>query len=209
MLRRIPAGVFALALLALPACAQQNAVPSTPGSAAGASGDRVAPKAATADPNYVIGPQDILDVSVWKEPEVSRSVPVRPDGKISLPLLNDVQAAGLTPAQLTTQISTGLNKFMTNPEVTVIVTQINSQRVYVLGEVTRSGGYILLPGMTVLQAISNAGGLTQYANGKKIYVLRTNGAKQDKLFFNYKQVLEGKKTDENIVLKSGDTVVVP
>jgi len=205
MLRRIPAGVFALALLALPACAQQNAVPSTPSSATGG----VAPKAATADPNYVIGPQDILDVSVWKEPEVSRSVPVRPDGKISLPLLNDVQAAGLTPAQLTTQISTGLNKFMTNPEVTVIVTQINSQRVYVLGEVTRSGGYILLPGMTVLQAISNAGGLTQYANGKKIYVLRTNGAKQDKLFFNYKEVLEGKHTEENIVLKSGDTVVVP
>src|ERR1700722_1853159 len=159
MLRRIPAGVFALALLALPACAQQTAVPSTPSSATG--GDRVAPKAATADPNYVIGPQDILDVSVWKEPEVSRSVPVRPDGEMSLPLLNDVQAAGLTPAQLTTQISTGLNKFMTNPEVTVIVTQINSQRVYVLGEVTRSGGYILLPGMTVLQAISNAGGLTQ------------------------------------------------
>jgi len=163
----------------------------------------------TGDSDYVVGPQDIIDVSVWREPEVSRSVPVRPDGKISLPLLNDVQAAGLTPAQLTTQISTGLNKYMANPEVTVIVTQINSQRVYILGEVTRSGGYILLPGMTVLQAISNAGGLTLNANGKKIYVLRTNGAKQDKLFFNYNKVLGGQHTDQNVVLRSSDTVVVP
>src|SRR5579862_3304137 len=107
MFRQISAVVFALALLALPAYAQQNAVPerATPAPATGA--DRVSPKAATADPNYVIGPQDILDINVWKEPEVSRAVPVRPDGKISLPLLNDVQAAGLTPAQLTQQISTG------------------------------------------------------------------------------------------------------
>ena len=209
MFKRIPMGVFCLVLLAVPSNARQGSVPAsaTPGSSAGAG--QSAPKAATADPNYVIGPQDILDVSVWKEPEVSRAVPVRPDGKISLPLLNDVQAAGLTPGQLMAQIATGLGKFMTNPEVTVIVTAINSQRVYILGEVMRSGGYVMLPGMTVLQAISNAGGLTQFANGKKIYVLRQDGQKQDKFFFNYKEVLDGKHPEENIVLKSGDTVVVP
>jgi polysaccharide biosynthesis/export protein len=124
-------------------------------------------------------------------------------------LLNDVQAAGLTPAQLMAQITTGLSKYMTNPEVTIIVSAINSQRVYILGEVNRSGGYVLLPDMTVLQALSNAGGLTQFANGKKIYVLRKDGAKQDKLFFNYKEVLGGKHPEQNITLQSGDTVVVP
>ena len=209
MLRRIPVGVFGLALLAIPASAQQDAVAARAKPAAAPAAEKAAPKPATADPNYLIGPQDVLDISVWKEPEVSRSVPVRPDGKISLPLLNDVQAAGLTPSQLITQITTGLSKFMTNPEVTVIVTAINSQHVYILGEVGRPGGYALLPDMTILQAISNAGGLTQFANGKKIYVLRPDGPKQDKLFFNYKEVLNGKHPEQNITLRQGDTVVVP
>src|SRR5438552_8471545 len=133
------------------------------------------------DPNYVIGPQDVLDISVWKEPDLSRSVPVRPDGKISLPLLNDVQAAGLTPSQLTVQITAGLNKFMNNPQVTVIVSQINSQRIYLLGEVARPGAFALLPGMTVLQALSDAGGLSPFANAKKIYVIREQNGKRDKL----------------------------
>lgn len=202
MRKQILSGILGLALLALPASGQQASAPA-------ASAQSPAAKPATADPNYVIGPQDMLDISVWKEPEISRAVPVRPDGKISLPLLNDVQAAGLTPSQLMNQIATGLSKFMNNPEVTVIVTQINSQHVYVLGEVMRSGGYMLLPGMTVLQAISNAGGLTQFANSKKIYVLRPDGAKQDKLYFNYKEVLDGKHPEQNIPLKSGDTIVVP
>lgn len=104
-----------------------------------------APKSATADPNYIIGAQDVVDISVWKEAELTRSVPVRPDGKISMPLLNDVQAAGLTPTQLADQITTSLKKFVTDPQVTVIVTQINSQRVYILGEVNRAGAYPLLP----------------------------------------------------------------
>jgi polysaccharide biosynthesis/export protein len=209
MFRRIPAGVFGLVLLALPSNARQGSVPAPATQASPAGAEKAAPKPATGDPNYVIGPQDILDVSVWKEPEISRAVPVRPDGKISLPLLNDVQAAGLTPAQLITQIATGLSKFMTNPEVTVIVTGINSQRFYILGEVTRAGGYVLLPGMTVLQAVSNAGGLTQFTNGKKIYVLRPENGKQTKLYFNYKDALQGKHEEQNIVLKAGDTVVVP
>lgn len=182
--------------------AAQNATGSTQAAPA-------APKAATGDPNYVIGGQDVLDVSVWKEPEVSRSAPVRPDGKISLPLLGDVQAAGLTPSQLAAQIKTGLIKFMNNPEVTVMVTQINSQRIYILGEVNRAGAYALLPGMTVLQALSNAGGFTAFANSKKIYLLRQDNGTQQKLFFNYKDVIAGKSTQQNITLKAGDTIVVP
>jgi len=168
-----------------------------------------AKKAATEDPNYVIGAQDMLDIDVWKEAELTRTVQVRPDGKISLPLLNDIQAAGLTPTQLAGQITTSLKKFVTDPQVTVIVTQINSQRVYIMGEVTRAGAYPLLPGMTVLQALSSAGGFTQFANLKKIYVLREENGKQTRLPFNYKQVINGKDTDQNIEVKAGDTIVVP
>jgi polysaccharide export outer membrane protein len=166
-------------------------------------------KAATEDPNYVIGAQDVLDVSVWKEPDFTRTVPVRPDGKISLPLLNDVQASGLTPSQLAAEVTKSLTKFVTSPQVTVIVTQINSQRVYLLGEVARPGAYTMLPEMTILQALSNAGGFSQYANSKKIYVLRDENGKQQKLFFNYKDVISGKRNEQNIKLKAGDTIVVP
>ncbi len=164
---------------------------------------------ATADPNYVIGAQDVLDINVWKEAELTRSVPVRPDGKISLPLLNDVQAAGLTPTQLSDELTKDLKKFITDPQVTVIVTEINSQRVYILGEMVRPGAYPLLPGMTVLQALSSAGGFTLYANSKKIYVLRSEGGKQEKFPFNYKEVVKGKNAEQNIVLKAGDQIVVP
>ena len=164
---------------------------------------------ATADPNYVIGPQDVVDINVWKEPELSRSVPVRPDGKISLPLVNDVQAAGLTPGQLGAQITSDLTKYVTSPQVTVIVAQINSQRIYVLGEVTRAGSYTLLPDMTVLQALSDAGGFTAFANSKKVYVLRQDGGKQQKIPFNYKDVINGKDPSQNIALKAGDTIIVP
>jgi polysaccharide export outer membrane protein len=164
---------------------------------------------ATQDPNYIIGSQDVIDISVWKEPDLSRSVPVRPDGKISLPLLNDVQAAGLTPTQLGSQITTNLAKYVTNPQVTVIISQINSQRIYILGEVGRAGGFSLLPEMNVLQALSNAGGLTAFANSKKIYILRQDNGKQQKISFNYKDVISGKDPSQNIVLKPGDTIVVP
>ena len=115
----------------------------------------------------MIGAQDVLDINVWKEPDLSRAVPVRPDGKISLPLLNDVQAAGLTPSQLAAQITTSLNRYLTDPQVTIIVSQINSQRIYILGEVGRAGAYTLLPGMTVLQALSNAGGFTRVCQHKE------------------------------------------
>jgi len=197
---------FVVLSLALSMAAQEN-----PSKTQGSDPPAIsaAAKPATADPNYVIGSEDVLDISVWKEPDLSRTVPVRPDGKISLPLLNDVQAAGLTPPQLATAITTSLNKFVTSPQVTVIVTQINSQRVYLLGEVARPGAYTLIPGMTILQALSNAGGFSSYANPKKIYLLRQENGKQQKLFFNYKEVIEGKRTDQNVLLKTGDTIVVP
>ena len=195
--------VLACALV-VPAQAQKN---EQAGSSK--SNDPAQHQPANQDPNYIIGGQDVLDISVWKEPDLTRSVPVRPDGKISLPLLNDVQAAGLTPAQLASQITDSLKKFVTNPQVTVIVSAINSQRVYILGEVNRAGAYPLLPQMTVLQALSSAGGFTQFANPKKIYVMRTSNGKQEKYPFNYNDVIKGKQSDENIVLKPGDTIVIP
>jgi polysaccharide export outer membrane protein len=164
---------------------------------------------AGADASYKIGPQDVLRIDVWKEPEISRSVPVRPDGKVSLPLLNDVQAAGLTAMELANVISEGLKKFMNSPQVTVSISEINSRRVYVTGEVTRPGAYPLLPNMTVLQALTSAGGFTQFARIKSIYVLRTEGGKQVKHTFNYKDVVNGKRAEDNIVLLPGDTIVVP
>jgi polysaccharide biosynthesis/export protein len=166
-------------------------------------------KAATGDPNYSIAPEDVLTIDVWKEPEISRTVPVRRDGKISLPLLNDLQAAGLTPTQLGAEIVEKLRATIVHPQVTVIVAQMTSLRVYILGQVTRAGAYPLVPDMTVMQALSIAGGFTPYANLKKIYVMRSeNGA--SKIYpMNYKEVISGRKTQQNIPLKAGDTIVVP
>jgi polysaccharide export outer membrane protein len=202
--------IVLMLLLVLPAQAQDNSErkQSAPKDAA-TNASQAAHRAATQDPSYVIGAQDVLDINVWKEAELTRTVPVRPDGKISLPLLNDVQAAGLTPTQLAAAITTRLKKFVTNPQVTVIVSQINSQRVYILGEASRPGAYPLLPGMNVLQALSSAGGFTIFANTKKIYVLRQEGGKQEKFPFNYKDVVHGKHAEENIALKAGDQIIVP
>lgn len=167
------------------------------------------PATAPVSTSYLIAPDDVLAIDVWKETEISRTVPVRPDGKISLPLLNDVQAAGLTATDLASAITEKLKKFIANPQVTVIVTAVNSQKVYVLGEVLRAGVLPLLPSMTVLQAISSAGGFTQFANQKGVYVLRTENGQQVKYPFNYKEVIKGVNIQQNIVLKPGDTIVVP
>jgi len=182
---------------------------SKPGVKAASAPDEAKAVAATTDPAYVIGEEDVLSINVWKDPEVSRTVPVRPDGKISLPLINDVQAAGLSPTQLGIAITEKLRKFMADPQVTVIVTQINSRRVYIVGEVNRAGAFPMLPNMTVLQALSSAGGFTQFANLKGIYVLRSESGKQARFPFNYKDVIKGQRTEQNIVLKPGDTIVVP
>jgi polysaccharide biosynthesis/export protein len=161
------------------------------------------------DPSYKIGPQDVLRIDVWKEAEISRSVPVRPDGKISLPLLNDVQAEGPTAMELSNVITEGLKKYITNPQVTVSISEINSRRVYVTGEVTRPGAFPLLPNMTVLQALTSAGGFTQFARTKKIYVLRSESGRPVKHPFNYNDVVKGNRQEDNIVLQPGDTIVVP
>jgi len=166
-----------------------------------------APAVAATDASYKIGPQDVLRIDVWKEAEISRTAPVRPDGKISLPLLNDVQAAGLTPMELAISITEGLKKFVNNPQVTVSVSEINSRRVYVTGEVNKPGAYPLLPNMTALQLVTSAGGFTQFARLKNIYVLRTESGKQVKHPFKYKEVLNGNSDD--IPLRPGDTIVVP
>ena len=161
------------------------------------------------DAGYKIGPQDVLRIDVWKEPDLTRQVSVRPDGKISLPLLDDVQAAGLTPLELRNFLRDGLKEYITDPQVTVTVSEINSRRIFVTGEVARSGTFALLPNMTVLQALSSCGGFTQFANTKKIYLLRMDGAKQLKIPVNYKELIKGRKPEINILLQDGDTIVVP
>lgn len=206
-------GLFGLLLSIIPATAQVNTPTklqdqkSAPVRKDNEQG-RVLPSA-TDDPTYKIGAGDVLDISVWKEPSISRAVPVRPDGKISIPLLNDIVAAGLTPMELMAQLTEKLRKFVSDPQVTVVVTEINSRRIFVLGEVSRPGAFSMLPNMTVLQAISSAGGFTLFANQKKIYVLRDDDGKQKKFLFDYRQVVRGEKPEQNIILKSGDTIVVP
>jgi polysaccharide export outer membrane protein len=163
---------------------------------------------ASSDSDYSIGADDQLRITVWKEPDLSETLPVRPDGKISMPLLNDIPAAGLTPLQLKDSITEKLKKFIADPRVTVVVMAMNSRRIFVTGEVVHTGPMALLPHMTMLQALSQAG-FTQFANVKGIYLLRTENGKQEKLPFNYKEVIKGNHPEQNIQLKPGDTVVVP
>lgn len=208
---RVKLAVVTLALLELAAAA----VGPPKASQAGAktnnkSAPPVAPSsvpAAVGGPSYVIGPDDVLTVSVWKEPDLTSTLPVRPDGSISLPLLNDVQAAGLTPMQLAGAITEKLRKYVADPRVTVVVKEINSQKIYVTGEVLHTGGLQLLPGMTVLQALADSG-FTQFANTKHIYVLRNENGVQQKIPVDYKRLLKG-QAGQDIALKPGDTIVVP
>jgi polysaccharide biosynthesis/export protein len=228
--RRLRRFGFVVALAGL-ACsglaAQSNAKPqrtfdtpsSTPAAPAGtafsaADGDglvrpdsRVAPAVAA---DYKIGTDDVLTINVWHEPEVSRNVPVRPDGQISLPLVGDVKAAGLTPTELQKELEARFSKYLTAPAVSVIVAEIRSQRVNVLGQVMRPGTYPLIPPMGVIDAVATAGGLKEFAKAGKIYVLRTlpNGQRQ-RIKFDYKDVLKGKRGSKDIPLQTRDTVVVP
>lgn len=162
------------------------------------------------DDTYVIGADDILAVSVWKEPDVSRTVPVRSDGKISLPLAGEVQASGQTPHQLEQELTAKLRSFISEPEVTVIVSEVRSQKFNVLGQVQRPGTYPLTSASTVLDAIALAGGFRDFAKQKSIYVLRQNpDGGQSRLPFNYKDVIKGKSASQNVKLQARDTVVVP
>jgi len=155
--------------------------------------------------DYVIGSEDVLAVNIWKEPEISRTVPVRPDGKITLPLVGDVQASGLTPHKLEESLRDGLKAYVANPEVTVIVQEVKSLKFNIVGEINRPGSYPLSQPMTVLDAIAVGGGLRDFAKGSHIYVLRNNS----RLAFNYKQVIKGKQMSDNVKLQPGDTIVIP
>ena len=160
------------------------------------------------DPDYVIGPGDALDVSVFNEPKFSGSLPVRPDGMISIALIGDIPASGYTPMQLGAEITSKLKKLITDPSVTVTVLTINSKHVYLVGEVGHVGPLAMTPGMTPLQAIATAGGLGPFANAKHVYILRTVAGKQQKIPFNYKKAIKDGDM-QGVTLLNGDTIVIP
>lgn len=173
-----------------------------------AKGTSSAPPAAAGE--YLIGPDDLLAVNVWKEPEISRNVLVRPDGKISLPLVGDLRASGRTPLQLQDDIKGQLLNYLSNPEVTVIVQEARSQKFNILGEIEHPGSYPLSRYMTVLDAIALAGGLRDFAKTRKIYVLRiTADGSRARFPFNYKDVIRGRNLSQNVELQPRDTVVIP
>lgn len=206
----------ALLMLIAPAAsglqAQQTATKpvvtaAPPVSTAAANPDSTQSKASNS-PDYVIGPDDSLSINVWKEPTVSGTLPVRPDGMISLPLVGDMRASGFTPTQLSHEIAEHLKKYINDPAVTVTVLGVNSKHVYLVGEVGKVGPLSMTPDMTPLQAIATAGGLSPYANGKHIYILRTVNGKQQKIPFDYKKAIKDGNM-QGVTLVSGDTIVVP
>jgi polysaccharide export outer membrane protein len=164
---------------------------------------------ASAPADYVVGPDDVLSIVFWRDKDLSAEVVVRPDGRISLPLLNDVPAAGLTPDQLRALLTTEARRYVEEPTVTVIVKQINSRRVYITGQVEKPGPYPLTAPTSVLQLIALAGGLKEFADREHIIILRKQGARQVGYPFNYEQVVERRKLEQNIALEPGDTVLVP
>ena len=214
--RRIMLVLTLLALLSSLAFAQSSAASQNPAPAAATADKQAGEKpgegsrSAHSDSSYVIGADDVLAVNVWKEPDVSRSVPVRSDGKISLPLVGELTAGGQTPLQLEQEITKRLASYISEPEVTVIVQDSKSQRINILGMVARPGTYMLTGSATILDAIAMAGGFRDFAKQKQIYVLRTNADGTEKrLAFNYKDVIKGKNPEQNVRLLPRDTVVVP
>ncbi len=195
--------------------AQTKPAPSTqtggkPDAAVSPAKPPVAVPAGTIVPaDYVIGADDILTIVFWREKDLSSEVVVRPDGRISLPVLQDVHAAGLTPEQLRDSLTKTAEKFVEDPNVTVIVKEINSRRVFITGQVAKPGPYNVTSPMTVIQLIAFAGGLLEYADGKNILVMRTENSNPTSYRFNYKEVREGKNLKQNIQLRPGDTVIVP
>jgi polysaccharide export outer membrane protein len=162
------------------------------------------------DDSFVIGNDDVLTINVWKEPDISRSIPVRSDGRISLPLVGEVQAAGRTPLKLEQEIAGKLQSFISQPEVTVMVQQINSQKFNILGQVAHPGTFVIANSPTVLDAIALAGGFRDFAKQKSVYILRQNAdGTESRIPFNYKDVVKGKNTEQNVKLQPRDTVVVP
>jgi len=164
---------------------------------------------ATIDDTYIIGPSDVLEIQVWKEPDFSRVVPVRADGMITLPLLNDVKAAGSTPLQLKKDLEEKIKDFVELPEVSVIVKESLSRRIYIIGKVAKPGEYLLSKDMTVLQALSVAGGLAEWADSDDIIIIRRAGGEEKRIPFDYKKVISGRKPEQNIYLQPNDTIIIP
>src|ERR1022692_2168273 len=207
--------VAALAsLMALPYLAARGAdsqAPPTPGATkSSTSGNSIPPKDRHAPPGYRIGAGDVLQIAVWKEPDASvQSVVVRADGKISVPLVKEVEVLGMTPAEAETMLASKLSQFIHGADVTVVPKEIHSQKIYLLGAVKKEGPVILRSSMTVLQAIMEAGGLTEYAKPNKIYILRNESGQTVRLRFNYNTVIKGERMEQNITLLPEDVVVVP
>lgn len=207
--KSIASAISATAIL-LGAVASSSAQSTTVKTAASKSDATVTPAVPLVVPaEYIIGADDVMKVDFWRDKDMSSEVTVRPDGKISLPLINEIQAAGLTPAQLRERIADEAKKYVEDPTVTVEVKAINSRRVYITGEIRKPGPYGISGSMTVLQLISIAGGLGDYARGDKITIVRAENGTQKAYRFNYKEVLNQKKLEQNIELKPGDTVAVP
>lgn len=184
-------------------------VPATSSAQSASTSSSSTVNAVVAAPGYVIGPEDELAVTFWRESELSAEVTVRPDGKISLPLLNEIVAAGLTPDQLRANLVDRAKRFIENPSASVIVRNVKSRKVFVTGAVSKPGSYVLAGPTTVLQLIALAGGLTEWAKSDRIVVIRGNGHRQLALAFNYQDVGRRKNLAQNILLEPGDTVMVP
>jgi polysaccharide biosynthesis/export protein len=202
-----------MAVLLTLACAsiypQVAAESSTSSSTSTGTAGTAAPSKAN-DSTFVIGAEDQLAISVWKEPEISRTIPVRTDGKISLPLAGEVVAAGRTPSQLEQEITEKLKSYITDPEVTVMVLQINSEKFNILGQVLKPGAYPLTSSTTIVDAIAAAGGFRDFAKKKGIYILRKSEAgAESKIDFNYDDFIKGKNASRNVLLKPHDTIIVP
>jgi polysaccharide export outer membrane protein len=195
--------LLASVVLATALASAQAAPPTPPAHDATASADK------PHDDSFVIGNDDVLAINVWKEPDISRSIPVRSDGKISLPLVGEVQAAGLTPLKLEKDIAEKLKSYISEPEVTVMVQQVNSQKFNILGQVNKPGSYVIANSPTVLDAIALAGGFRDFAKRKSIYVLRHGNSGEVRLRFNYKDVSEGRQMEQNVKLQPGDSIIVP
>ncbi len=174
-------------------------LPAPPGTKMETVGQAVDPS------KYVLGPEDVIGISTWREPDLTLMVAIRPDGKITLPLVKEVQAAGLTPQQLTADLTERIGKFVNNPDVTIIVQAVRSKKYYIDGGVNRSGMFPMVGPVSVFEALSSAGGFKEFANPKKIRILRGN-----KTFnFNWKEVSRGKRMEQNILLENGDHIIVP
>jgi len=195
-----------------PWAASAQAPDGSSANAKSSAGSSAVPAAGTKahDASYVIGNDDKLAISVWKEPDLTKDIPVRSDGKISLPLVGEIQAAGLTPLQLEAEISNRLKSYITVPEVTVIVEAINSKKYNMLGMVGRPGTYALTLSTTIMDAIAAAGGFKDFAKTKGVYILRRNAdGTQTRLNFNYKEFIKGKNLSQNIKIEPDDTIIVP